>query len=206
MPTIMLQSTKLALSLFLTALILGLVGDLLLRPTPWGINVVLWVLALSFSLAVVAQWHNLKLTGGGRWLIAPALIFAAMFALRDSIMLSSANLLAVSICLALIALRALRGRLRVATLTEYVKGAGLAGTFALFGALVLIFDDIKWGQIKVGGQSKHVTAVGTGLLIAVPVLLVFGTLLTSADAVFQRLIDDLFNWDVSEIAAHDVSL
>ncbi len=198
----MSQTTKLAFSLFLTALILGVVGDILLRPTPWGINVVLWVLALSFSLAVVAQWNHLKLTGGGRWLIGPALIFAALFALRDSIMLNSANLAAILICLALIAYRALQGSIRVATLTEYVKGTGLAGAFALFGALTLVFDDIKWGQIKIGGQSKHVAAVGTGLLIAVPVLLVFGALLTSADAVFQKMINDLFNWDVYEIFTH----
>jgi hypothetical protein len=198
----MSPTIKLPVSLFLAALSLGIVGDILLRPTPWGINVALWVLALSFSLAVVAQWNDLKLTGGGRWLIGPALIFAALFALRDSIMLNTANLMAVLICLALIAYRALQGRIRVATLTEYVKGAGLAGAYALFGALALIFDDIKWKQIKIGGQSKHVTAVGTGLLIAVPVLLVFGALLTSADAVFQKMINDLFNWDVNELFTH----
>ena len=39
----MSQTTKLALSLLLTALILGVVGDLVLRPTPWGINLLLWV-------------------------------------------------------------------------------------------------------------------------------------------------------------------
>src|SRR5512143_2628021 len=153
----MSHTTKLPFTLFLTALILGGVGDILLRPTPWGVNVALWVLALSFGLATVAQWNNLKLTGGGRWLIGPAVIFAAMFALRDSIMLNSANLLVVLSCLALIAYRASRGRIRVATLTEYVKGTGLAGTFALFGMLALIFDDIKWGSIKFGGQPKHLT-------------------------------------------------
>jgi hypothetical protein len=188
--------------LLLAALILGIVGDVLLRPMPWGINVLLWVAALSFGLVAVAQWNNLKLTGGGRWLIAPALIFAAMFALRDSIMLNSANLLAILICLALIAYRAVQGRIRVATLTEYAKGTALAGLFSAVGALLLIFDDIKWNQIKIGGQSKNVAAIGTGTLIAVPILLVFGALLTSADAVFEKMITDLFNWDVYEIFTH----
>jgi hypothetical protein len=196
------QTNKLALSLLLTALLLGVVGDLVLHPTPWGINLLLWVTALSFSLVAVAQWNNLKLTGGGRWLIGPALIFAAMYALRDSIMLNSANLLAILICLALIAYRAVQGRIRVATLTEYVKGTVLAGVFSAGGALLLVFDDIKWNQIKFGGQSKHVAAIGTGTLIALPVLLVFGALLTSADAVFEKMINDLFNWDVYEIFTH----
>ncbi|HTP09956.1 MAG TPA: DUF4173 domain-containing protein [Anaerolineae bacterium] len=203
----MSQTSKLAFSLLLTALILGVVGDLVLRPTPWGINLLLWVAALSFSLVAVAQWNNLKLTGGGRWLIVPALIFAALFALRDSIMLNSANFLAILICLALIAYRAVQGRIRVATLTEYAKGTALAGVFSSAGALLLIFDDIKWNQIKIGGQSKNGTAknlaaIGTGMVIAVPVLLVFGALLASADAVFQKMINDLFNWDVNEIFMH----
>lgn len=198
----MSTTTKLALSLFLTALLFGVVGDVLLRATPWGLNLLLWVAALALGIVALAQWNNLRLTGGGRWLIGPALIFAALFALRDSLMLNSANLLAILICLALIAYRALQGRVRVATLTKYAKGTALAGAFALFGAFMLVFDDIKWGQIKIGKQSKHVTAVGTGLLIAVPMLLVFGGLLTSADAVFQKLIGDLFNWNVYEIFSH----
>ena len=32
---------------------------------------------------------------------------------------------------------------------------------------MLIFDDIKWGQIKIGGQSKQAAAVGTGTIIGV---------------------------------------
>ena len=198
----MSRPTKLALSLLLTALILGVVGDVLLRSMPWGINVLLWVAALSFGLVAVAQWNNLKLTGGGRWLIAPALIFAALFAVRDSILLNFANLGAILLCLALIAYRTVQGRIRVATLTEYVKGTALAGAFSAFGALLLVFDDIKWNQIKIGGHSKNVAAIGTGTLIALPVLFVFGALLTSADAVFEKLINDLFNWDVYEIFTH----
>jgi hypothetical protein len=198
----MSHTTKLALSLFLTALLLGVVGDVLLRPMPWGINLLLWVAALSLGLVAMAQWHGVRLTGGGRWLIGPALIFAAMFALRDSIMLNMANLLAILICFALIAYRLVQGRIRVATLTEYAKGTALAGVFAAFGALLLVFDDIKWRSSKFNGQSKHVAAVGTGTLIAVPMLLVFGALLTSADAVFEKMINDLFNWDVYEIFTH----
>ena len=198
----MSTTTKLALSILLAALLFGVVGDVLLRAMPWGLNLLLWVAALALGIVALAQWNNLPLTGGGRWLIGPALIFAALFALRDSIMLNTANLLAILICLALIAYRALQGRLRVATLTEYAKGTALASAFGLFGAFVLVFDDIKWGQIKIGGQSKHVAAVGTGVLIAVPMLFVFGGLLTSADAVFQKMIGDLFNWDVYEIFSH----
>ncbi len=198
----MTPSTKLAVSLLITALLLGVVGDQLLRALPWGLNLLLWVLAITLSIIVVARWQNIPLTGGGRWLIGPALLFAALFALRDSIMLNAANLLAILICLALIAYRALQGRIRVATLTDYARGLATATAFTMFSALALVFDDIKWKQVSLGRPSRHAASVGTGLLIAIPTLLVFGSLLTTADAVFQKMIGDLFNWDVYEIFSH----
>lgn len=198
----MTNTTKIALSLLLAALLLGMAGDVLLRATPWGINVLLWMLAIALSIIAVAQWQNIQLTGGGRWLIGPAILFAAMFALRDSVMLNSANLLAILIDLALIAYRALKGRIRVATLTDYTRGLMLACAYATFGAFTLTVDDIKWKQVSFGRPSRHMASIGTGLLIAIPALLVFGSLLTSADAVFQKMIGDLFNWDVYEIFSH----
>ncbi len=195
-------TSRLALSIFGTALLLGVLGDVLLRPMPWGLNMLLWVLAIVLSIIVVARWRKIPLTGGGRWLFGPALLFAALFALRDSIMLNAANLLAILICLALIAYRALQGRLRVATLTDYATGLVTTTALTLFGAFMLVFDDIKWKQVSWGRPSRHAASVGTGLLIAIPALFVFGSLLASADAVFQELIGDLFNWDLYEIFSH----
>ncbi len=198
----MTNTTKLGLSILMVALLLGVAGDVLLRATPWGLNLLLWVLALALSLSAVAQWRAISLTGGGRWLIGPALLFAVTFALRDSIMLNAANLLAILICLALVAYRSVRGRIRVATLTDYGRGTVLAGVFTMFGAFALAFDDVKWKQVPLSRPSRHMASIGTGLLIAIPALLVFGSLLTSADAVFQKTISDLFNWDVYEIFSH----
>jgi hypothetical protein len=198
----MSSTSKLALIALCAALLLGIAGDVLLREMPWGLNLTLWVLALGAGVLAVARWNHVSLTGGGRWLIGPALLFAGMFALRDSIMLSSANLLAILICLALIAYRALRGRIRVATLAEYTQGLLFAGAYAAFGALQLIFDDIKWKQVSIGKPARHATSVVTGVAIAAPVMLIFGSLLTAADAVFQKMLGDLFNWDLYEIFSH----
>ena len=41
----MSNTTKLALSLLIVAILLGVVGDVLLRAMPWGINLPLWVAA-----------------------------------------------------------------------------------------------------------------------------------------------------------------
>ena len=47
-------------------------------------------------------------------------------------------------------------------------------------------------------------AVGRGLIIALPLLLVFGSLFAAADAVFEHWVNSLFNWNVYEIVQHSI--
>ena len=199
----MKPTSKLALTILLASLILGLLGDVLLRATPWGINAVLWIAALALSIAAITQWRAVDLTGGGRWLIGPAIIFAAGLAWRDSFTLQACNFLAVLIALALVAYRARDGRVRVAGLVDYTAALVVAGVNACFGALSLVFGDIQWSVMAARRErSRQVVAVSTGLLLALPLLIVFGGLLASADAVFQSLIENLFNWDINQIVSH----
>lgn len=199
----MKPNTQLALTILFASLILGLLGDGLLRATPWGLNAALWIAALALSLGAIAQWQAVQLTGGGRWLIAPAGLFAAGLAWRDSFTLQACNFLAVLIALALVAYRARRGQVRVAGLLDYVAALIAAGVNACFGALSLVFGDIQWQTLTAGRErSRQVVAVSTGLLIALPLLVIFGGLLAAADAVFQSLIENLFDWDLDQIMSH----
>jgi hypothetical protein len=47
-----------------------------------------------------------------------------------------------------------------------------------------------------------VTAAIRGIAIALPILLLFGVLLTSADAVFANLLGHLFQWDIENLVSH----
>jgi len=199
----MKPTSKLALTILLASFILGLLGDVLLRATPWGLNAVLWIAALALSIAAITQWQAVDLRGGGRWLIGPAVLFAAGLAWRDSFALQACNFLAVIIALALVAYRGRSGRVRVAGFIDYTAALIVAGVNACFGALSLVFGDIQWSAATAGRQrSRQVVAVSTGLLIAVPLLMVFGGLLMSADAVFQSLVENLFNWDIDQLLSH----
>ncbi len=199
----MKPTSKLALTILFASLILGLMGDVLLRATPWGINAVLWIAALALSIAAITQWRAVDLTGGGRWLIGPAVIFATGLAWRDSFTLQACNFLAVIIALALVAYCARNGQVRVAGLIDYTAALIVAGVNACFGALSLVFGDIQWSAVAARRErSRQIVAVSTGLLLALPLLVVFGGLLASADAVFQSLIENLFNWDINQIVSH----
>jgi hypothetical protein len=71
------KKTQLGLSVLGAALALGALGNALLRATPWGINVLLWVAAAVLVVAVVARWRQVSLAGQGRWLVPLILFFAA---------------------------------------------------------------------------------------------------------------------------------
>jgi hypothetical protein len=78
------ERTKLGLGLIGIALVLGVLGDILLRATPWGVNFFAWI-ALLLGLAVAfARWGRVGTGGEGRWLVFVAVVFAFGVALRAS--------------------------------------------------------------------------------------------------------------------------
>jgi hypothetical protein len=186
------------------ALVLGVLGDALLRATPWGVNVLLWTQALvaaGVALAVLG-WREVALRGEGGWLVFPALFFAGAFAWRDSPTLQGLNGFALAVALALAARRSRAGKVRVASLTEYALGSVVAGVNALLGAFPLLGEDIAWKELPRGRAWRVALGIGRGLLLAVPLLLVFGGLFVAADAVFEGIVTRLFDWNLNALAEH----
>jgi len=52
---------------------------------------------------------------------------------------------------------------------------------------MLVVDEITWSELPRGRHAKQLVAAARGLLVAVPLLLVFGALFAAADAVFSDL-------------------
>jgi hypothetical protein len=59
------DKTNLGVRILAAALMLGVLGDALLRAGPWGINASLWVTALAATIVAV-DWPQRALAGGGR--------------------------------------------------------------------------------------------------------------------------------------------
>jgi hypothetical protein len=191
-----------ALSILGAALVLGVAGELLLRATPWGINLGLWLALVLVGLAAIWRAHRLPLSGSGRWALAPALLFAFALAWRDSPALAALNILATLLLLIVAAAWSRAGDIRRAGLLEYAIDALQAGFHASYAPLALIFQDITWRRVAAEGGQRRGAAVLRGLLIALPLLLVFGGLFAAADAGFERLVSSLFNWDIEDFVEH----
>jgi arginine exporter protein ArgO len=198
------EKTKLGIGILEAALLLGLLGDALLRVTPWGINVALWVGVLIAALTTLRKQRPASHAGhdAGRWLLACAFLFAAAFAWRDSQTLRVLDVLLILVLLSLAALEVRGRRVALASLTDYALAWTISGLNAFFGTFPLIFRDVNWREMPRGKWSKHVLAVVRGLAIALPLLLIFGALLAAADAVFERLIGRAFVFDPEDILMH----
>jgi hypothetical protein len=73
---------------------------------------------------------------------------------------------------------------------------------AVAGFPQLVFSDVQWSE---AGDEPRRKTIGTwirGLLLALPLLLIFGGLLVSADAQFAKLVSDIFEFDLAELAGH----
>ena len=197
----MSDKTKLGLGILGAAEILGLLGDLLLRATPWGVNVGIWVLALVGLAVALMVRSGVEARGQGRWLVAPLIVFAAFFAWRDSNTLAVINGLALLAALSGVVLRSGSGRIAVSGLLEYVFWGFQTALFAFAGILPTAFRDVGWRELRGGGYAP-LLAVLRGLAIAAPLLLLFGTLFVAADAVFEDLVSNLFDFDLAEVFGH----
>jgi hypothetical protein len=199
----MSEKTKQALKVLEAALLLGVLGDGLLRATPWGLNILLGAGAIVAAIGVLlGQRRRRALSGGGHFLLVAFILFAASFAWRDSLTLNVLAAIALVITLALMAWRARAGRIWLASLTEYALAIGVAGVNALFIGFPGLLSDISVRKVAPAGWSRHLKHVVRGVLITLPLLVLFGGLLMSADAAFERMIEGVFLRDHQEVLGH----
>ena len=131
-----------------------------------------------------------------------ALVFAAGVVLRDSPVIVLLDVLAVMLALSLAVWRGRVGRLRDAGISLHVLGGTYAGALASAGPVPVSVTDIAWREVVQERWKGQALAVSRGLLIAAPLLLVFGALFVAADAVFERLVLDVFGFDLERIFGH----
>lgn len=199
----MTDRTRRGLDVLQASLILGVVGDALLRATPWGLNLLLWVvLAVAAGLMLLARWRRNLLSNDGRWIILPLIFFAACFVWRDSLALKLLDAAAILLALSLAILRTRAASLRLASLKEYATAIGLSVFDSVLGMPTLLLGDVEWKEIPHARLSRYLGAVARGLLIALPLMLLFGGLLMAADAVFEGLINNAFDVNSDILWSH----
>ena len=195
--------TKIGLEIIEAALFLGLLGDALLRATPWGFNVLLWIGALT-GVMITLTWRRKRemLSRANVALYAALVCFAAGFVWRDSLTLQVLDVLIILAILAILSLPALNIQIHLTGFLQYALGALNSAFNAVCAPFALVFSDVKWKTIPQTGWTKHLAAVLRGLAIAAPLVLIFGALFMAADAAFEGIINNTFKIKPEIIFTH----
>jgi hypothetical protein len=195
--------SKTGLEVLQVAVLLGILGDVMLRHMPWGLNVLLVVAALGLAMLMLMRRHKPEFwSPNTAALISAMTLFGACFAWRDSLELRILDSIAIVTILAVQILPSLRLNVHLSGVYHYVIGFFWSGLNAAFGPFVLLFNDIEWAAVSKTGWQKHLVAVLRGAAIAAPLLFIFGGLFVAADAVFEGIIKQTLNIDPALILQH----
>ena len=192
------------------AVALGLVAQLLFYAVPLGLNLPLIVVAL-LATAWVVRPRGAGIDPVDVWLPVAAVILAAFVALRtDPALVAIDSILALALTAAAIVsvfgVPVTRGTYADAlVMTGRLTQSSIITPAPLIGAAAREYGGVG-GQVR--RSAGPVAPVLRGLLIALPLLLIFTLLFSAADPVFAQTIGDLFtvSFDIGEVTGRLIYL
>lgn len=173
-----------------SSLFLGWAADLLFFGKALGLS-----LPLYSALLLTIFWISTKRTGKALsrqnlWLIGPILTFSFFAMLRANPTLTLINVGLTTFFLLLYAVYSRSGSL----MTPKILRLGMLPLQAAGRTLTLpgpvLYDSVQEDMLGENGRKNLLHIIG-GIIMAAPILLVFGLLLTSADALFQQVLGNL---------------
>ena len=205
--------------LLVAGVVLGAIGDALLRAPggPVGLNLSLCVASVALAALALHRRAALALDRGRVAWLAIGVLFAAGLAWRDAPPLKLLALGCATLAFALAAHVRAAAWVRRAGVLRYAGALALGALHAWTAAALALVDAARSPvrrSLGEGGASRvetgradgwrHAAAVARGLVIAAPLVLVFGALFMSADAVFARLVSSVLRFDFGYVAGHVV--
>ena len=172
------------------SLALGLIFDYFFYIKIPGISFPLYISLVIIALFLISIFIKKKLQKQILWLILPLMFFSFMVFIRSSVLLTFLNIITSLLILLVIAKIAFKIKLKNFVIKNYLE------------ILLLPFDFLEplcktLGNIfKLRGadnNQKILPKIIKGILITIPVLLIFLLLFASADLIFQRYLSNLTN-------------
>lgn len=178
----------------LAGLLLGLIGNFLFFDKLIGVSFPLFI-GLSV-LVVLASARMTRVAPLPRNLLPllPMAFFALMVAWRADPLITLLNVMGVLFLGALgLHYFPLKQPFDRDALADHSAGIGEALGGVLFSPFSALGDSVRWLGDRRPQERGPLLAVGRGLLLALPVVVVFAVLLSAADTIFATLLDDAFD-------------
>jgi hypothetical protein len=175
----------------LDALFLGGLADALLRQGP-GLGLGVWMAVFAVTLVYLVRTGREQLSREQAAWLATAVLLAGAQAWRSSMALSSVDFLGMLLALAILGATLMRGLGMRSILGQRVRdlavSLGAIVKQVLGGVLSLVFIDSAPRAFTGTFRDGRARSVLRATLLALPLLLVFGLLLGSADPLFEKLL------------------
>ncbi len=192
-----------ALYVILISLGLALVFNFLFFGKMIGISVVIFVLIFLGVIALFGSQNQLSLKKHW-WIVALTVIFALMLAIRASEFLSFLNVVATFGLLMLLAYQINGKPVILMRLWDYIMLAVLVPFRMLARGLSSV---LKIGQIHSNVKNRDVwLRVAKGIIMALPILIIFAVLFSQADLAFSQFLKNFVNINISERTAQHTVL
>lgn len=189
------QTLRKALYILLLSLGLGLVFNYLFFSKAIGISVLVFNAVLLGAVFGFARYRKLDF-GKSYWLAVPILFFALMPAVRASEVLTFFNVIATFGLLMLLAYQLTGIPVALMHLRDYATLAILVPLRMLGRALHTVS---VLGHIHSTVKSRDVWMRALkGLLMALPILIIFGALFSHADLAFSQFLGNFIHINISE--------
>ena len=184
--------------ILITALILAWGFDLLFWKNPLGINLPIFVISVLLGGLVMAFSEEVRPARQSLLLILPILFFSVMVASRLEPLTTFLNIAFTLFLLAVLAASFVGGRWPWYGIPDYIVRLVLLSVDSFISLpIAWINQPEEEKSIAVGGSNwKPLLALLRGIVLALPVLIFFNVLLSSADPVFEQAVRkflELFN-------------
>ncbi len=179
-------------SLWLVALFLGWAFDFLFWKHSPGIAFAIYVILCLAGGFILMQLEQKKPSWKSLLLLVPIFFFAVMTFIRQEPLTIFLSVMFTLLYMAFLAMTWLGGRWPEYNLADYIGGLFRLAGSALSRPLIQLAESRKQaaqsGEKR--GGAKRVWPVLRGILIAIPVVVFFAFLLSSADLIFAQRLDD----------------
>jgi len=181
------------LPIFAVSLLLGLLFNYLLFGIVPGVGYGIFIAAIVAGTVLLVMRFRGRLTPAARWFAALSVLFAMLVGVRASYELTFMNVVLSLALLLLAAVETVGDRIRTFPLGRYASLGWLP--FYFIGNIVLFFG--AWFRKRIDGKHRNLGSVIRGVFLALPVLVVFALLFSSADLVFRNYLQATFHFNMS---------
>jgi len=183
------------LTIAVLSLVLGILTDYFFYGQDLGLSfpVFIWlVTAVIFGLSF--SWKT-KISKSTYWLVPPLLFFSGMVAVRSSEIVTTLNVWTTYLLMISFVYSLTGGKIIDYVVSKYITKTLSASLDIIHHAANFLTDFFQLRTLIKG--HKTLSQVIKGIVMAIPVLLIFLVLFASADIVFNKYLTDMFKVHIS---------